>query len=659
MPEPGERGQDDSMPEGRVTRSQSARVNVSPPASTREEGPTEPALSNRTADTPPVNRTEQHPRQRGTRKPQPVPKSRKRGRPPAEPPPATRDIAPSKAHPPPRRNANLPKLTLLLEGKRSPVRYNPTPRYLGFILDETLTCTAHVDKVAAKMKRRVKLLRRLCGASWGCNKALLRQLYTAFGLAPVMYAGSYLTFCTAAARNKLDVIHREAARIISGCVPRCNGDLSLLEADLLPLDLMGQHKAAVQLERCLRLSPDNLCRRMAESAIPKGGKSRKRPRKSWLQDAQRTIKAADLQGKERQPLVLCPPNPVQPRSTAISIKPTLESPVTRLAAAEVRKAAAMETLQPLIDQSSLVAYTDGSVKGGAENGGGGYTCSLDGKVILEGSVPAGLLCSSYQAELTALLALLRAVIQYVAETPEEFPLRLPGFLVALDGQSVITRLSPGILAQTCPLEIEVWQRLMEIQQMLSGRVVIQYCPGHCGVEGNERADKLAETGTEQFQADIPLPFATAKAAIRRQIKRKWTQRLEDPSSASKRLHREITEGKPLREHAGSREEERTLAQLRTGCCRHLQSYMHHILKKEVPADCPDCGTGEPESTEHFMSCPAAKQIRQEIFGTADVPLTVLRTKTKLVAQYLRARARLAPGEDTPPTSDIPPPPLIF
>ena len=73
----------------------------------------------------------------------------------------------------------------------------------------------------------------------------------------------------------------------------------------------------------------------------------------------------------------------------------------------------------------------------------------------------------------------------------------------------------------------------------------------------------------------------------------------------------------------------------------MQSYMHHMSKKQTPAECPDCGTGEEETTEHLFNCPAASEKRLQIFGSYHVPLTVLRTETDKVLQYLRARDRLS------------------
>ncbi|VDO12491.1 unnamed protein product [Rodentolepis nana] len=50
-------------------------------------------------------------------------------------------------------------------------------------------------------------------------------------------------------------------------------------------------------------------------------------------------------------------------------------------------------------------------------------------------------------------------------------------------------------------------------------VVLQWIPGHCGINGNELSDALPKKGTTVLQGkDRPMPFHTIKALIRREFK---------------------------------------------------------------------------------------------------------------------------------------------
>ena len=40
-------------------------------------------------------------------------------------------------------------------------------------------------------------------------------------------------------------------------------------------------------------------------------------------------------------------------------------------------------------------------------------------------------------------------------------------------------------------------------------VVLQWIPGHSGINGNERADTLAKQGANLPQPDVPVPYDTA------------------------------------------------------------------------------------------------------------------------------------------------------
>ena len=51
-----------------------------------------------------------------------------------------------------------------------------------------------------------------------------------------------------------------------------------------------------------------------------------------------------------------------------------------------------------------------------------------------------------------------------------------------------------------------------------GKIRWVWCPSHCGVEGNEKADRCAARGCSLDQKSIPLNYDTAKAQIRKTYK---------------------------------------------------------------------------------------------------------------------------------------------
>ena len=59
-----------------------------------------------------------------------------------------------------------------------------------------------------------------------------------------------------------------------------------------------------------------------------------------------------------------------------------------------------------------------------------------------------------------------------------------------------------------------WMRkIKELSHILETTVTILWIPSHCGCEGNEEADRLAEEGTKLEQSEVPITFAIAKARV--------------------------------------------------------------------------------------------------------------------------------------------------
>ena len=94
-------------------------------------------------------------------------------------------------------------------------------------------------------------------ASWGPTKESLSLLYKAFVRPVLTYASpGWFPFLCNTATNHLEVLHRAACRVITGCLFSTPSSLLLLEAQLPPLKLTLEHQTLYSFERALRLPPD-------------------------------------------------------------------------------------------------------------------------------------------------------------------------------------------------------------------------------------------------------------------------------------------------------------------------------------------------------------------------------------------------------------------
>ena len=124
-------------------------------------------------------------------------------------------------------------------------------------------------------------------------------------------------------------------------------------------------------------------------------------------------------------------------------------------------------------------------------------------------------------------------------------------------------------------------------------MTLQWIPSHCGVGGNEEADRLSKMGSTLAQSAHPMSYSEAKAILRHNFRTEWRQRFDIG-----------TEDNSI--HQLDREAQVTIFRLRTGHCQ-LLSHLHR-LKISHSDKCP-CRTG-PQTPNHILqSCPTFDALR--------------------------------------------------
>ena len=135
-----------------------------------------------------------------------------------------------------------------------PHSFNPTPKFLGVTFDRTLSFGAHVQSLGSKFYPRHKALRSIATASGNPTKESLSLLYKAFVRPMLTYASpGWFPFLCNTATNHLEVLHRDACWVITGCLSSTPSSQLLLEAQLPLLKLTLEHQALSSYKRALRL----------------------------------------------------------------------------------------------------------------------------------------------------------------------------------------------------------------------------------------------------------------------------------------------------------------------------------------------------------------------------------------------------------------------
>ena len=145
----------------------------------------------------------------------------------------------------------------------------------------------------------------------------------------------------------------------------------------------------------------------------------------------------------------------------------------------------------------LCGYSDGSALGSPGPTGGGYTITLDGRTIGSGSFSLGE-GDNNLGEMGALLGLIRRITKLV----RGMSTRPKAVYLFSDSAGCIGYLEKGWSSpKWVPTSRDARNALFELRKTVK-RVVLFWIRGHCGIPGNEAADKAAREGAELAKKEM-------------------------------------------------------------------------------------------------------------------------------------------------------------
>ena len=161
---------------------------------------------------------------------------------------------------------------------------------------------------------------------------------------------------------------------------------------------------------------------------------------------------------------------------------------------EKQKTAAVETICAL-PAADIEIYTDGSAGEGTTLCGSGVLIKEKDGETHRLCKPAGRHGSSYKAETVALHAALDWIVTHK---------RTGTINIFTDSRALVLRLQSNTSRVRTVLENEIWCHIENVTSQPESRLHIQWIPGHCGIEGNEEADHLANQAQLEDQSDVPI-----------------------------------------------------------------------------------------------------------------------------------------------------------
>lgn len=472
-------------------------------------------------------------------------------------------------------------------GNLIPVR-NET-KFLGIVLDSKLTFLPHCEYLSIRCERLLNLLRCLSGVWWGAHPSSLRLVYNALIRSVIDYGSFLLEPCSAAGLKKLDAIQAKALRVISGAMKSSPINALQVECGEPPLQLRRQYLSDTFIYRSLRLSEHPLFFKLQllSDVIVSGAeywthKSRPCLVNSWTNF--NDLKAP-THSINKLPIYLV-------NYECLIISPNIHYNI------------GIDKFDPNVNSHfNFVVngswdgwhqiYTDASKHSPSDCVGVGvYHPQF--KIVQKVKFPPET--SVFTAECFGIMKALEYIIL----------MKLPKTIIFCDSLSALQSLSkhPFKKQVYIPIIIQSRYKLYQCTQM-GLTVSFAWIPSHCGIKGNEIADRLANEAV--LCGDI-FPFTNyyhdlislAKISLQEAWNRAWSESTQQKGKYYYNIQKVILNKPWFTILKLSKRATSTLIRMRLG---HVCSPAHLARLKIVSSPCCECGELIADLNHIILSCP--------------------------------------------------------
>ena len=478
-------------------------------------------------------------------------------------------------------------------------------KYLGVILDKQLRWKQHLDRQCTRAVTALWTARRAVGKTWGLSPRLCLWVYTAIVRPMISYAAIvwWPRVQVKTAAKSLESIQRMACIAVTGALKTTPAATLEILLGIPPLDLFIQKEAMAGYYRLYQV------KQWRHTGIDDGHAAIKTL-------AREQVPLLSLPSDHQVPVYLLNENDYKNFSTAF---PSRESWT------DGRLDGVQETLR---------CFTDGSRKDGCTGAG----IQIE-ELEMELSVPMGKLATVFQAEVQAILVCAQELLQQGTLERK--------ISIFSDSQAAIKALSANSFSSKL-----VWECRQTLKQLCArNEVRLIWVPGHCGIEGNEKADTLAKVASETVyfgpEPAVGISPTAIKMALKHFVNARHTVRWSFVPGCrqSKQLVFGLDRYRTKELLSLSRKQLQIATGILTGHCgvqRHL-----HLMGITDQVNCPFCGK-EPETVEHFMcKCSQFDRQRQNKLGSAS--LTDMQelnsTRIKGLLSFVKSTGRFNPPDN--------------
>ena len=453
--------------------------------------------------------------------------------------------------------------------RNTPIKVEDQQTYLGVTFDKRMTWKPHIMNAEGKARRKLNIMRKLAGTHWGANEKILKSVYQGTVRPHLEYGSSSWMTAAKTHQQTLDKVQNQALRIITGAMKSTPIPKMEQATGISPLNKRREGKAMVQAVKYQCTQNHPMSARLHQMS---SGRLKRTSFALETRALQRTHKA-DM------PELVQPTNsydtpPWKDRLKNIRIEAT----VPYLTAKDEQSSVAKKTLTLAMleerypQEAWIRVFTDGSATDAVRNGGAGVYIQFPSGETQTEAKPTGLHCTNYRAEVEALTHAANTISSRIDQDKQ--------VVFLTDALSVLQAVTNSKLPQ-------LQQALNNIKCL---RTVLQWIPSHCGIEGNEQADKMAKRGGKEQQENNPVLPSEMKTII-------------------KSLHKTPQQHDSY--HLLSRPQQVVIFRLRTGHNRLNQ----HLFRKmrAVPSPMCPCGEAEQDTAHILQECGIHRLLREEMW----------------------------------------------
>ena len=469
----------------------------------------------------------------------------------------------------------------------SPIKRETQVKFLGMIIDHTMSWLPHINFAKTNALKALQLFRVIAASKHIRSRSTLISLHQALVLSRIEYGDVIYASAAKSWLTKLDTIHSSSLRSISGAHRISYSTDVYIDNNMESLEFRRQKHSIAYLTKILAIPNHPLRRLLSPENNDRFFNARKKP---FTFFANQIIDDYNIN---------CHIQPI-----AISTSPTWT--ITNLRINDEMKFMSKDKMTPTLVKKHFqiiksrhrrrmdrVIFTDGS-RMNNKTGFGIYSSQF----VVKGRLPDE--CSVFTAELFAILTALRSTLDAIDRS---------GIVILTDSYSSVQALQD--YQNTNPL---VQAILKLIQNHSTIPFYVYWIPSHMDIYGNEMADTLAKEGLEEPLTSIKIPHYDVKNLAFQKYFEKW----QNYWDTNNKYHSsgEIRQMYHLHPRIGTWEAHEfdnryilsRITRLRHGSTNLTHD---HILKGSEHPTCSGCN--DSISVRHILDiCPAYDHIRIQL-----------------------------------------------